>query len=578
MRRFVPDFLALSVLLALSACSLVVDFPERSAPADDDSDDDDDASDGGLDGGDDESDADTERPDRRDSMVVDAQPGSECRRNEDCESDELCCDRRDGKGAVCVPTSKDECTVCGEACINDSKPNCGARVCECRAGTGQGCASDQICMGSGASARCVECTSREQCPEREQCVDNKCVQCTRGSNEQSSADDVGCSGNTPICGANNTCVPCSASPNNCPNGQTCVGGIGCVGCSPTAPIGDNGCTRATPVCRPVGRMFQCSGCQVREECGLGFCHVASGACTNACDPQGPYGSNSCGSGKPICKLVGNDFACIACSAADCPSGRFCATDGPQAGNCVQCRNNADCGEATVCNMTTGTCRECTGQQVFDNATGQCVECTSDTHCSADKGGLYCHPTQKQCVPCTELPVPNAPCMGTASPTCGPAGVCAGCANDMQCATANAATPLCVSGTCRACTAVTPTATADMRCSTLSATTPACLTTGAMAGRCAACDPTGDRGCAGANGQCDPMSLACVPCVVSQGTLTDDGCAALAPDCVAIPTRGRVCGECDPSASPNRCMGTNACVLDEMTSEHRCLEEADASVP
>lgn len=313
-------------------------------------------------------------------------------------------------------------------------------------------------------------------------------------------------------------------------------------------------------------MLQCVACEANTDCRGGFCDRESGACTNVCDPQAELAANNCPSGKPVCKLVEDDFTCAACTPADCAEGLICATAGPQAGNCVQCYDNSDCpAAAPSCNRTSGMCTGCgetPSTPIFDNASGQCVECVEDAHCADDAGGLYCHPTRKECVTCSALPMPDMACAArdADTPRCGPTGVCTGCMDDAQCAAATPASPFCVSGTCSPCTAVTMTSAADLRCAALSATTPTCLTSGTRAGRCVACDPTGDRGCPASASQCDPVNLACVACITSATAAVDDGCTAATPDCVSFPSGGPRCVECDPTqpSPPERCDG-RACI-------------------
>jgi hypothetical protein len=528
--------------LLVSACSLVVDFPAQREAGDDD--DDTPPRDAAIDA---TRDADMPRPEAgRDAGDMENEGGAACDLDSHrrCADDELCCDRRDGKGASCVATSNMECAVCGEGCIDERAPNCGERACECRPGTGAGCPMNQICMGSGADARCVECATRASCAADEQCVDNECVECSRTNN-------AGCGGATPICNADNRCVACSASPNNCPSGQQCVGGVGCVGCSPTADLDENGCSGDTPVCRPIANnQFQCDGCDEDSECKGGYCRQSTGECINACDADLPNGTNGCRSGTPICKATASGYACVACGPGDCPMGRFCASTGPQAGNCVLCRSNMDCSpSAPMCNTTTGTCTGCAAGEVFDNATGECVECTTDMNCAGSAGGRYCHPTRKECVQCDDLPAPDMACMARnpMTPRCGTAGLCVGCTSDAQCAM-SPTTPFCISGVCSACTAITNDNMANSRCAMRSAMTPACLASGA----CGRCDPTDNDGCM--MGVCT-MAMECVTCVPSQATATDRGCTMAAPDCIAGAGGAVSCVQCDPAATatPPRCM-------------------------
>ncbi|HEY6877499.1 MAG TPA: hypothetical protein VI299_05740, partial [Polyangiales bacterium] len=194
--------------MVFSACSLVVDFPDKAPSPNDDKD-------SGIDGGDE---PEAGRDARADTGRDTATDGSlnACSKHADCDSTQLCCPTNGFNG--CVETNVQRCGDCNQGCSDPRAPNCGARVCECVAGTGKACQPGQVCSGQGADAKCVECTTNNDCVANTGhpfCVANKCVQCDRGAMLASSADDVGCGGstavNTPICGPDNTCIGCDDS-------------------------------------------------------------------------------------------------------------------------------------------------------------------------------------------------------------------------------------------------------------------------------------------------------------------------------------------------------------------------------
>jgi hypothetical protein len=519
-----------------TACSLVVDFPDK-APRD---------------AGDDELDA---RPlpnesgadvETRDAAVDGSRPdtsGPECVMDMDCDNADLCC-FRDGR-VQCIPSDVMGCTACGIACSDPRAPNCGARVCECVAGTGKACEAGQTCNGSGATAKCVECLNDNDCTAvigKPLCdtASNKCVQCKRGDMLESSADDVGCGDvRTPICGPSNTCIGCddTVPASKCPGTSVCSPGLGCGGCKADVPVvGQNGCTmESLPICRATeSGLTQCSACQTNAECklaeGQGYC--AMGRCSNKCDGDGALGANGCANpAAPFCKPatgVPGGFDCAACTAADCANGTFCATTGAKAGSCVQCRADADCpqnGLAPVCDTTTFTCRARTmadcavtpATPIFNMATGTCVECIDSTQCAGNPKGLVCNPATNTCVGCAS----SMTCPATA-PTCDPAtNACvAQCASSNFCRAAHPATPYCNAAmtACVECLDST-NCTADVK-------KPLCSATNA----CAAC--TNTVGC--------QTKIAGTICVTG-GTVYDGACA-----------------QCVPGATPNPCPGAATC--------------------
>lgn len=590
--------LLLALLLQAMACSLVVDFPtprEETADAG--------------------TSARVERDAARDSgreagpVGNDAQTMTACApfTNVGCSSSQLCCDLQDGNGPVCAATlGSAQCTACGIACSDEKAPNCGGRTCECEAGSGKACADGQRCMNDGSTPRCVQCMTDADCSGRpdnlKQCVDNKCVECDRGTLENDPSDDQGCTPTTPICNSTHGCTGCSISPNNCPNGMQCNPGLGCSGCRLNVPVSQNGCGGTSPVCDTVTLggtpVQQCRKCNTNAECSGGFCLNATGECVNGCDPDEAPLTNGCAAVTPICKMAATGFSCTVCSSpSDCsklPATPLCATEGTLSGQCVQCRNNTDCsadgtGATPVCSLA-GQCRartaaDCTGvTPKFEPTTKKCVAClpaSQTTDCAGTVAGPLCSPKTFTCGQCIDdtacMQIPATPvcdlmtnkCVagcktdaqcGTGTPHCDTAngGVCVACTADAQCTTT--AAPICspTTKTCVPCTSLVPATDANSACSHKDRLKPICITMNpAKAGQCAACD--GSMGCAPPVGVCDATN-SCVTCNVT----TNAGCTDPAkPVClpIAAPGTGTGCFVCDPSKAPglNGCPVLSTCV-------------------
>ena len=193
----------------------------------------------------------------------------------------------------------------------------------------------------------------------------------------------------------------------------------------------------------------------------------------------------CAGARPVCNL--STGRCVACNGvtngATCTAPRVCATTGANAGQCVACTSNAQCGGATpICNLTTNLCGGCTRDADCPSATpacvltgtnaGRCVPCTTDSHCARP---LVCNTATNTCAGCNS----NADCMG--------------------------ATPICdtASRMCRAC---------DPSRSDCGGDTPACATAGTNTGRCVQCTGANTRACTGATPRCDDPSNTCVACL------------------------------------------------------------------
>ncbi len=247
-------------------------------------------------------------------------------------------------------------------------------------------------------------------------------------------------------------------------------------------------------------------------------------------------------------------ACVTVGAAQC-TGCGMACDADSSSTCVEraCR----CGEGDACSGATPFC---------DDAAGQCVECRDDADC----GGQQC--VSGQCVACD--PADNSGCNTPAAPiceaatntcracstspddcpdplTCTASGACGGCNPTTNAGCTSATTPICDADTtiCRACGS--PTECVDAAGLAL------CLADG----RCAACDPADNTGCSGTTPICRAGTggvLACAVCAAGD-------CSGTTPVCATSGDLAGACVECDASddsacGSGEVCdVATNACV-------------------
>jgi hypothetical protein len=312
------------------------------------------------------------------------------------------------------------------------------------------------------------------------------------------------------------------------------------------------CIVLRPVCDATMSNAPCRQCTMADDGEKYGCSFTTPFCaTSASDPK--HGQcvacrddTGCTGSTPICdKSAGpTDDTCRGCNAdADCtgkPAGSLCETQGPNAGNCVQCTStnkspctgatptcspstdtcvgcetNMDCSGGTpVCDITTKTCRACTqdsdcnGQGLCatamnDPSKGKCVQCLKDSQCHPG----FCDPGTDTCGACT----PTAGCSNP-KPVCGSGHMCTPCASDSDCAN--------------------------------NKNGGVCQTAGAGAGSCAQCSPSNVAACTGATPACDPNSSACVACVAtadckdrSRVCASDHTCVACGGDAGACPGGG-----------------------------------------
>jgi hypothetical protein len=450
----------------------------------------------------------------------------QCQNNNQCGPNELCCNN------ACTPTGAgpaQQCAACNTACTQSNSNLCEGRSCRC--GNNPACAGGTpVC--DDANGRCVQCLADGDCPNNGQCVANVCQVCDP-------ADHAGCAANQLCC--NGACVAtgggvgesCSACGNSCPQDSTSTCTNRVCRCGNNAACGGQ-----TPFCNDAPGM--CTGCRNDGDCNGQQC--VAGAC-RACDPSDDAGCVATGN-TPVC---GANFQCRACGndgeCSENPTGAFCNS---VVGRCRRCNEASD----APCDLITPICDE------VDN---RCEDCIGDQGC-IDRPGNENQCVNGDCRLCD--PQGNAGCTANSNtPVCSNVTfTCRGCAADADC-TGNpeggvcdlatgrcgdcdpgrnacpAATPICDSGSlsCRGCAAG---AAGDAECAPLAGDADQCV-----AGRCRACDPGDDAGCAegSASPICDAASFTCRTCAA--GAAGDTECndhPGSLDQCVA----GR-CRACDP---------------------------------
>ncbi len=195
-----------------------------------------------------------------------------------------------------------------------------------------------------------------------------------------------------------------------------------------------------------GRVFQCRACVDDADCVTALgLEQCFTGQCAACDPNNHAG---CSDATPLCTKSGNNlYACAPCT------DQFCLEESPDAPVCMT--GGTSSGKCVVCDAThTEECPEAT--PLRDAATNTCVECNAHSDCD-DPTKLLCSPTTHACVACT---------------------------NSAVSAGADAACDAKVDGT-------------------------RWVESGALAGRCGACDPFDDGGCVAGAPQCQESTATCV---------------------------------------------------------------------
>ncbi|MCA9628113.1 MAG: hypothetical protein KC766_10620 [Myxococcales bacterium] len=157
--------------------------------------------------------------------------------------------------AKCLDCSSDQNCGSGNYCaagtctICDTDTRCGAACANCQS-SGQHC--DQT------SFTCVECLTNAQCGTGKRCVAGSCQACTSDAH----------------CGA--SCAPCGSN-------QRCTGSA-CEVCKSDSACGAtcSACSGATPYCMDLGASSTCVECRSSSDCGAGESCDASGTCRPPC--------------------------------------------------------------------------------------------------------------------------------------------------------------------------------------------------------------------------------------------------------------------------------------------------------
>jgi hypothetical protein len=224
------------------------------------------------------------------------------------------------------------------------------------------CSSDADCDGQkcyplGGGTYCFgQCTTHDDCPSGWMCyqLDNQSMQCI----PMAFNCDAGCLST------------------GCPEGQVC--------------------NQESGECQPGGA--ECAACQQDWDCGDGL----------KCYNQGKYCAPACAGGCPgnsACQEV-NSIAVNLCvsGTAVCCYGDACAnpcqapTPYPLEGTCVECVEDAHCGEGKYCEQLSHSCMDaaCQPPTPFQLDDGSCVECKNTSHCAAKGAGYVCDPATHTC--------------------------------------------------------------------------------------------------------------------------------------------------------------------------------------
>ena len=334
-----------------------------------------------------------------------------------------------------------------------------------------------------------------------------------------------------------TCTTCDGVSALCPEGQQCFGGV-CGRCDPTANACGPGLICADD--RATGQGYRCRPCNPQaetDECSEGFCIGASemsgeGRC-EICSPSRPVGSNGCVDSSPICELnpVSNSVECVQCndSTRPCPSGSTCDN-----GRCEGCRPPT--------NDAPSTCPEETPICTLDSSGEyQCTACNTDAQCVVefrdDSQRDVC--VNGRCIDCdsTRPSVENRGCdLSGNKPICNGQS-CDGCSGDIDCSRLqpNNGRNYCVeivaiAGTCEVCKPGTIQGCGRRTCEQN-------LTT--MEFECAPCDTNGDCGAALYGSQYYCVNGDCEICD-SNAAVGNNGCSENEPTCAGDPLSCRPC--------------------------------------
>ncbi len=371
-----------------------------------------------------------------------------CTLDEDCEDDLYCTVN------VCNPESL-TCEVRGTPCSSEA-PVCEEATATCHLCTenehcddGQFCNGDEFCVDNkciGGNAPCDPDSATFRCDEdRDVCaeclddshcaVDDPCTinrrcnaagQCTAGASP--------CSDPTPTCVVQAASTPTTdggvvdadggatdsdggtAAPLSfrciCLGAADCDDGLWCTGeerCENEVCVTDgNPCDGSGLSCleglQECGACVQDTDCDQLDLCiGYQTCDLASGDCLNNGDQL------MCAAPEGVCS---SDIqACVQCEVfGECPLipdsdplwTSKDATEDSRDGCFDKVCTSFNCSWERRCPGDGNPQRDicgCDGNNCADRSDWDCRECNNDTHCSQEKGGLFCEDFNNSCQPC-----------------------------------------------------------------------------------------------------------------------------------------------------------------------------------
>ena len=461
----------------------------------------------------------------------------------------------------------------------------GCQVCTATtAGTTCATANSGFYVASGGTAclpcppTCATCTSNSACQTCNAgynlslssglCIcDTACTSCLSNNNNTCS-----------LCNASNACLECAAGYFNPPNCSSCTNfDPNCVGCS------SSGCTACANTF-----VLTASGCICDNSAGS-YLSIDTHSC-QPCSTVIPYCQTCTNTGPTTTCSVAVSGYYVSASQTCSPCGGTCLTCSTTSTNCLTCLvtytlmspNNCDCNNTAnlYYDPSTTGCSLCT--TIFPNCQ-TCSTTGTTTTCTLCSGLYYWNSGTSTCDPC------SSSCTTCSSPT-----VCTGCPNNLVlsqnltgyvtagvCVCDNSTLPLTfydtATGTCEPCTYFFTTCTScytngsAVLCSAASGSTyVANGTTVNCPSPCSTCDSNGcltcPTGMTAVNGSCvcdtactncGSLSVGCVSCSISAGTITScysclPGTYLSSPNCISCPftcatcTSSTNCVTCQPS--------------------------------
>ncbi len=160
----------------------------------------------------------------------------------------------------------------------------------------------------------------------------------------------------------------------------------------------NGCP-AGQVCNQESGACQagqaeCGACQQDWDCAEGLrCKYCAPPCDGACPAN-----SSCKEVNAIKVDLCISSSAVCCYGDGCANPCQAPTPYPFEGNCVECTEDAHCGEGKYCEQLSHSCMDaaCQAPTPFQLADGTCVECKNTSHCSAKGPDYVCNMTTHAC--------------------------------------------------------------------------------------------------------------------------------------------------------------------------------------